>query len=206
MEQIRSFDERRRAFVQELHRLHWAHASDNQRLSGDARRTLARLRRSFASPVQQAEAYEFVFPHDPPKREQELWLLVAGLFALHPHGNTARGRTVGGAMRLLADERVSAQRRFTQLLSVDPQHLPYYLRQMIQLLRSGDVAIDYHRLLTDLVSISFGPETPHEVRLRWARDYYRPRVPTSRSPRTGDETGATAPPGPEALTTQPIDA
>lgn len=161
MEPVRMLDERRRAFVQELHRLHSAHTSDNHRLSGDARRTLARLRRSLAGPKQQAEAYDVVFPYDPPQQEQELWLLVAGLFALHPQGNIAKGRTVGGAMRLLADERVSAQRRFTQLLSVDPQHLPYYLRQMVQLLRSGDVAIDYHRLLTDLVSINSGREKAH---------------------------------------------
>lgn len=198
MEQIRSLDERRRAFVRKLYWLHRALTSEDYRLSGEARRTLARLRRSFASPGQQAEAYDVIFPHDPPQREQELWLLVAGLFALHPHGNTARGRTVGEAMRLLPDERVSAQRRFTQLLSVNPQHLPYYLRQMIQLLRSGDVAIDYHQLLTDLVSINSGREKAHKVRLRWARDYYRPQVPGSRSPRTGNEVGAAKPPEPEA--------
>ncbi|MER7003892.1 type I-E CRISPR-associated protein Cse2/CasB [Dactylosporangium sp. NPDC000555] len=206
MEPIRSLDERRWAFVQQLYRLHRALTSENPQLSGEARRTLARLRRSFASPGQEAEAYAIVFPHDPPQREQELWLLIAGLFALHPHGNTAKGRTVGGAMRLLADERVSAQRRFTQLLSVDPQHLPYYLRQMIQLLRSDDVAIDYHRLLTDLVLINSSRQAAHKVRLRWARDYHRPRVLHSRSPRTANGADAAETPGPETPTTQPAEA
>lgn len=203
MEPTRSLNERRWAFVQQLYRLHQALTSDNPRLSGEARRTLARLRRSFAGPRQEAEAYDIVFPYDPPRREQELWLLVAGLFGLHPHGDTAKGRTVGGAMRLLADKRVSAQRRFTQLLSVGPQHLPYYLRQMIQLLRSDDVAIDYHQLLTDLVLINSGREWAHQVRLRWAGDYHRPRVPDSRSPGTGDEAEAAEPKTP---VTQPIEA
>lgn len=203
MEPTRSAEERRRAFVQELYGLHRALTSENPRLSGEARRALARLRRSFAGAAQQAEAYDIVFPHDPPQDEQELWLLVAGLFALHPHGNTAKGRTVGGAMRLLAEERVSAQRRFTQLLSVEARHLPYYLRQTIQLLRSGEVAIDYHRLLNDLVQIY--SESPQKVRLRWARDYYRPRVPGSRSARPED-TESGEPPVPEAPASQPIEA
>ncbi|WP_162908063.1 type I-E CRISPR-associated protein Cse2/CasB [Allorhizocola rhizosphaerae] len=206
MEPNRSLDERRRNFVQALYRLHWALTSESPQHSGEARRALARLRRSFAGPRQQAEAYDIVFPHDPPQAEQELWLLVAGLFALHPHGNTAKGRTVGGAMRLLADERVSTQRRFTQLLCVDRQHLPYHLRQMIQLLRSDDVAIDYHRLLADLVLIDSGREAAHKVRLRWARDYYRPRPQDSRSSTTGDDADADEPPVPQTFATQPIEA
>jgi CRISPR system Cascade subunit CasB len=206
VEPIRSLDERRRNFVQELYRLHRALTSQNPRLSGEARRTLARLRRSFNGPRQEAEAYDIVFPHDPPQREQELWLLVAGLFALHPHGDTAKGRTVGGAMRLLADGRVSAQRRFTQLLSVDPRHLPHYLRQMIQLLRSGDVAVDYHRLLADLVLIDSSREAAHKVRLRWARDYHRRRGQDRRSLGTGDDPDAVEPPDPEEPATRPVEA
>ncbi len=203
MEPTRSVDERRRAFVQELYGLHWALTSENPKRSGDARRALARLRRSFAGPAQQAEAYDIVFPHEPPQAEQELWLLVGGLFALHPHGNTAKGRTVGGAMRLLAEERVSARRRFTQLLSVEARHLPYYLRQAIQLLRSGDVAIDYHRLLTDLVQIN--SKSPQKVRLRWARDYYRPRIPDNRPSGNNDAVGAAEPPGPGAPASPPTE-
>lgn len=191
MQPHRSLDERRRAFVAHLYSLHAALTSDNPRHCGEARRTLARLRRCFSGPRHEAEAYDIIFPHDPPQREQQLWLLVGGLFGLHPHGNTAKGRTVGGAMRLLADERVSAQRRFTHLLCVDPQHLPHYLRQMIQLLRSGDIAIDYHRLLTDLVLINTGRHAAHEVRLRWARDYHRHRLPGTRSLETDDATADT---------------
>lgn len=203
MDVTASVDERRRAFVRHLYGLYHALSSDNNpRRSAEARQMLARLRRAFAGQQQEAEAYDVVFPHDPPVGEQELWLLVAGLFAIHPHGNTARGRSIGGAMRLLADERSSTRRRFTQLLSVDPPAMPHYLRQTIQLLRSGDVAVDYHLLLADLVAMR-SREEAHRVRLRWARDYHRP----ARSP-AGQPTASTTAETEHSreTATEPIDA
>ena len=182
MEQISPYDEKRRAFVEGLHRLHWEVASENPRLSGEARRTLARLRRSLSGPAQQVEAYEFVLAHDPPEHRQELWALFAGLFALHPCGKDTSGRSIGGAMRLLGEEYVSAQRRFTHLLSLDKRHFRHYLRQAFQLLCAGDVAIDYHRLLTDLEGVYDGGDRAHKVRLQWARDYYRPYAPNNGRP------------------------
>ncbi|MFC0529057.1 type I-E CRISPR-associated protein Cse2/CasB [Phytohabitans kaempferiae] len=165
-------DSRRRAFVRHLYGVHNALNSGNPRHCAEARQTLARLRRAFSGQRHEAEAYDVVFPHNPPEREQELWLLVAGLFALHPHANNAAGRSIGSAMRLLVADRPSAARRFTQLLSVDPAAMPHYLRQTIQLLRSDDVSIDYQLLLDDLVKMRT-PGEAHKVRLRWARDYHR---------------------------------
>ncbi|MBQ1053449.1 type I-E CRISPR-associated protein Cse2/CasB [Micromonospora chalcea] len=167
--------QRRQAFVRDLYGLHYAITSANPRRSGEARQKLARLRRSFAGQQQEAEAYDVVFPHEPPIREQDLWLLVAGLFALHPHADTVRGRSLGTAMQELVEERPSAARRFTQLLSVDVAAMPHYLRQAIQLLRSAEVAIDYLRLLTDLAEMRQSREEAHRIRLSWARDYHRPK-------------------------------
>ncbi|MEV6813098.1 type I-E CRISPR-associated protein Cse2/CasB [Micromonospora sp. NPDC051296] len=175
-------DQRREAFVRGLYALHYAADSGSPRRSADARRTLARLRRSFTGGRQEAEAYDIVFPYEPPEREQQHWLLVAGLFALHPHGKTTRGRSLGNAMRDLVEKRPSAARRFTQLLSVDVPALPHYLRQAIQLLRAEDVALDYHRLLTDMVDMQESAEQAHRVRLRWARDYHRPKWTTKAFP------------------------
>ncbi|MFI9531465.1 type I-E CRISPR-associated protein Cse2/CasB [Micromonospora rosaria] len=175
MENTLTVDQRREAFVRGLYGLHYAVTSDNPRRSGEARQTLARLRRSFVGGRQQAEAYDVVFPYQPPEREQELWLLVAGLFALHPHGDTARNRSLGTAMRDLVAGRPSAARRFTQLLSVDLDGLPHYLRQTVQLLRAGDIALDYHRLLTDLVTMQGPGQAAQKIRLGWARDYHRPQ-------------------------------
>ncbi|KWW98834.1 CRISPR-associated protein CSE2 [Carbonactinospora thermoautotrophica] len=165
---------KRKAFVDYLYGLHQGLSSDNPHRVAECRRVLARLRRSFAGARQQAEAYDVVFRHDPPEREQEVWLLVAGLFALHPQpGN---GDTLGRAMRRLARAREgTVDRRFTQLLAVDRESLPHYLRQAVQLLRAENVPLDYARLLDDLVALwTGGEDAAHRVRLAWARDYHRP--------------------------------
>jgi CRISPR system Cascade subunit CasB len=191
-----------RAFVDFLYGRYYALGSGDRQRSAEARRTLARLRRSSAGHQQEAEAYDIVFPHNPPEKEQEQWLLVAGLFALHPHGNDARGRSIGRAMRLLVAKRPAAARRFTQLLSVDRDALPHYLRQAVQLLRADGVPLDYHRLLVDLVKIMQSPrEEAHRVRLGWARDYYRPNRQPANQPKTTAQAGL-----PDEATTEPIDA
>ncbi|WP_326557146.1 type I-E CRISPR-associated protein Cse2/CasB [Micromonospora sp. NBC_01796] len=201
MDPIVTIDGRRQALVRHLYGLHQALGSGNPQRSAEARRTLARLRRAFAGRQQEAEAYDVVFPHDPPVEEQELWLLVAGLFALHPHADNARRRSIGGAMRLLVADRPSAARRFTQLLSVDPAAMPHYLRQTIQLLRSDGISVDYQLLLADLVKMHSSREEAHRVRLRWARDYHRPnRQPTSQNTET------TEPELTEEADVEPVDA
>ena len=200
MDQPLTVDQRRDAFVGSLYALHYAVTSGNPSRSGEARRTLARLRRSFVGGRQEAEAYDVVFPHQPPESEQKLWLLVAGLFALHPQGNNARHRSLGAAMRDMVAARPSAARRFTQLLSVEPAALPHYLRQAIQLLRAGEIAIDYRLLLTHLVDMQVSAEAAHKVRLRWAQDYHRPKYPPKADRKTPAE------PAPASDTPAPVDA
>jgi CRISPR system Cascade subunit CasB len=171
--------QRRRLFVDSLYRYH-ASLEGARPHAAEARRVLARLRRSLAGPQQETEAYDVVFAHDPPESEQEVWLLLAGLFALHPQPRPRADKrgSIGSAMRELAQRRGdSVNRRFQQLLATDPDALPHYLRQSVQLLRSDNVAVDYSQLLDDLV-IVLGPHSRDDdvrrVRLRWARDYHRP--------------------------------
>jgi CRISPR system Cascade subunit CasB len=84
---------------------------------------------------------------------------------------------MGGAMRIMARQRgESVERRFIQLLSVDRSALPHYLRQAVQLLRTDEVAIDYDRLLADVLVLlrgNFLDPDAHRVRLQWARDFHR---------------------------------
>lgn len=183
--------DRRRRFVRALYGLHSALGQDSP-AAAQARQKLARLRRSFAGPQQEVEAYSVVLPFDPPIAEQKAWLLVAGLFALHPQPPTARWRSIGGAMRLLATERGdAARRRLEQLLSVDGSHLPHYLRQAVTLLRSAEITFDFHLLIEDLIVLlpsEFTADEAHAVRLRWARDFYRPeRRPAAGRPDTAAE-------------------
>lgn len=173
--------ERRHEFVTYLYGLCAGLGSANSRRAAESRQALARLRRSFAGPRQEAEAYDVVFAHDPPQAEQEVWLLVAGLFALHPlHRPSGPRRSLGAAMSVLVQRRgESVNRRFVQLVSVDRHGLPHYLRQTVQLLRTESVPLDYEKLLTDLLDVlcdNSRDEAAYRVRLNWARDFHiRPR-------------------------------
>ncbi|MER6717134.1 type I-E CRISPR-associated protein Cse2/CasB [Streptomyces sp. NPDC000877] len=179
--------QRRGDFVTHLYRLNRSISSDNRHAAAEARRTLARLRRCFAGPRQEADAYSTVFDFDPPEAEQHIWLLVAGLFALHPQAQPqdTHGRaSIGTAMGLLAQDRGdSVQRRFTQLVSVEAASLPHYLRQCVQLLATSAIPLDYHRLLDELVDLLIddpyqrNADRRQRIRLTWARDYHRASRP-----------------------------
>ncbi|MFD1146007.1 type I-E CRISPR-associated protein Cse2/CasB [Saccharothrix hoggarensis] len=179
--------QRRRTFVNYLHGLHYWASSDNPKRAGEARQALARLRRIFSGSRQQADAYEYVFPHDPPHDEQDTWLLVAGLFALHPQrrrAKDARRRSLGASMGELEAARGPAvTRRFTQLLARDRDALPHNLRQTVRLLSSHDIRVDFDQLLDDLVVLlgdDDQADQAHRVRLRWAGEFHRP--PTTNTP------------------------
>jgi CRISPR system Cascade subunit CasB len=193
--------QRRHVFVTYLYGLCAGLDSTNPRRAAESRQVLARLRRSFAGPRQEAEAYDVVFAHDPPQAEQEVWLLVAGLFALHPlRRPSGPQRSLGAAMSVLAQRRgESANRRFVQLVSVDRHSLPHYLRQAVQLLRTESVPLDYEKLLTDLVrflSDNSRDDDAYRVRLNWARDFHiRPRP--ERPGDTGDASTSTGDSGEE---------
>lgn len=193
----------RTRFVSSLYRLQ-EHIDGGGYLAHAARRDLARLRRSLGGPTQQMQAYEIVFRHDPPLVEQEVWLLVAGLFGVHPQSRPApdNRESLGRSVRRLAvarglgsatgdgaaEESSPIDRRFTHLLSIGPDALPHYLRQCLQLLRAANIAVNYYRLADDLVALfSTDDQRRHRTRLRWARDYYAPphRSPTpDNSPRS----------------------
>lgn len=175
--------DRRREFVTFLYRVQRNLTADNRYAAADSRAILARLRRSFAGPRQQAEAYQIVFDFDPPEHEQHIWLLAGGLFALHPRPRPAgseRGMSIGAAIGALAGTgAVSASRRFTQLISVDQHAFAYYLRQAVQLLRGGRVGLDYYRLLDELAVLLAEDKTDRhaqraqDIRIAWIRDFHR---------------------------------
>ncbi|GAA2635392.1 type I-E CRISPR-associated protein Cse2/CasB [Dactylosporangium fulvum] len=193
-----SYFDRRRRFVQALYGLNAALSQEGPAVA-KARQKLAKLRRSFSGPQREVEAYSIVFPFDPPAAEQRAWLLVAGLFALHPQPPTARWRSVGGAMQVLAagGRGDPARRRLEQLLSVGGRDLPHYLRQVMTLLRSAEITLDFHMLLDDLVvllSHEFTADAAHTVRLRWARDFYRPQRPARGTDQSDTPAAASAEP------------
>ncbi|MEU8109517.1 type I-E CRISPR-associated protein Cse2/CasB [Nonomuraea muscovyensis] len=177
---------RRHAYVKYLYGLESALRSDNGARAANARRALACLRHSFVE-GRQYQAYEIVLQQDPPQdqAEVETWLLVGGLFALHPlswksSGPRTLGASLGRLQRKLDSPAVG--RRLSLLLAKDRQTLPHHLRQTIRLLSAHDVPVNYDQLLDDLVVLlgrDHRSDAASKVRLKWAQEYYMPTSATS---------------------------
>lgn len=169
---------RRYAYIKYLYSLENALRSDNAARAANARRALACLRHGFVE-GRQYQAYEIVLQQDPPQdlAEVETWLLVGGLFALHPlswKGSAPRtlGASLGRLQRKLDSPAVG--RRLSLLLAKDKQTLPHHLRQTIRLLSNHDVPVNYFQLLDDLVVLlgrDHRSDAASKVRLKWAQEY-----------------------------------
>lgn len=173
---------RRDAYIKYLYGLENALRSNDPRRASEARQVLARLRHSFVE-GRQYQAYEIVFQQDPPQdsSEVETWLLVGGLFALHPLNWRGGGgpRSLGASLGKLQKsmESPAVGRRLSLLLAKDKQTLPHHLRQTIRLLSAHDVPVHYGRLLDDLIVLlgkDHRGDNASKVRLKWAREYYMP--------------------------------
>lgn len=83
---------------------------------------------------------------------------------------------IGDALATLrSEENESIDKRFnTMIVSTDYKRLTYHLRQMIKILKSkSDAKVDYAKLAEDLYWFMMGRK--EEVRLSWARSYYKYR-------------------------------
>lgn len=83
---------------------------------------------------------------------------------------------IGDALATLrSEENESIDKRFnTMIVSTDYKRLTYHLRQMIKILKSkSDAKVDYAKLAEDLYWFMMGRK--EEVKLSWARSYYKYR-------------------------------
>ncbi len=107
------------------------------------------------------------------------------LYATHQQGNDPRQHSMnqkkislGYAAAILVGKegegsRERIGRRFHQVaLAPDMPSVVYYLRGFIQLLKAGDIGLDYPRLARDLYLYQM-PEGAASVRLQWGQDFYR---------------------------------
>lgn len=142
---------------------------------GPARAGLAALRVGLRSPDGVClEAMPHVAPYlGEREADQDRWFFaVATLFALHPQDQSKR-ESLGGAFAKLRKESDSIEKRFQLLLACDEENLWGQLVQIVSLLKSKGVPINWFRLLADLTSNDWDdPERP--LQLRWARDFYKP--------------------------------
>jgi CRISPR system Cascade subunit CasB len=181
--------------VAELKRL-----AEHRETDSGARATLAILRRAVGKPPgEAADAARFVWgflPRDAPPwqvdEEEEVFHLIAGLFALHPkpwpEADTAsRSRNLGASfarLRAAVEQRgggESVERRLVALLNSHADDLPKHLRQAISLLRSEDIPVDWLQLLRD---IRGWDRDDRRVQRRWAQAFWGAAVPTTSEPST----------------------
>jgi CRISPR system Cascade subunit CasB len=140
----------------------------------DDRGALAALRRGLGQPPGTVTSmYRYVVPwlgDDAPAWREAAYYTVAALYASHPapggsgtmgaHFAQARGREGGDT---------AIERRFTALLAAHPDDLDTYLRQAVSYLRSKEVPVNWHQLLSDVVAWGH-PE--RYVQKRWARAFW----------------------------------
>ena len=159
-------EERMKGFIGYLCRLTQEGREDRGALA-DLRSGLGR------SPGEAPRMHKYVVPFlgEAAWASDRWFYLVGALFAWHP-GHEA-GRSLGecfGGLRRGDGISDSAEARFVALLGSHPDDLPGRLREAIGLLRSADIALDWLRLLRDLIQWD---HPDRYVQLRWARDFYR---------------------------------
>ncbi len=109
------------------------------------------------------------------------WAIYAALtlFAMHQQGKEEtmhrKGIDLGRATARLVSDREDQERIWPRLnrvaLACDMQELNYHLRQLIQILKSEDIPLDYVRLAEDLYDHQ-GEDTVNRVRLQWGRSFF----------------------------------
>lgn len=151
-------------FVQYLEKL---------RDSGD-RAAMAVLRRGLGkTPGDNVEMSRYVVPWLPEgvsAWEEELYYLIASLFAHHPDpgGEGTMGTVLSKVARETGSE--SVEKRFIALLSSHAEDLPERLRHGVSLAKSKSIPINWHRLFRD---VSRWGSFHRGVQRTWARDFWK---------------------------------
>ncbi|MYR32544.1 type I-E CRISPR-associated protein Cse1/CasA [Nocardiopsis alba] len=142
--------------------------------AGRARSALARMRHSTGDPRYLPDVIDFVHQYSPEQSEMDVWIFVAILHSLNPRSASGgQRRPLGIAMRNCAT-RSSNEARLRQLLTSDWAVLQNRLRQVVRILQQEKIALDYGKLLDDLVELRQAPvgsARAHRVHLRWAEHF-----------------------------------
>lgn len=110
--------------------------------------------------------------------EEKVYYLVASLFAYYQSG-AAGGKglrtetgNLGQHCRVLQqkeNQSDSFERRFTSLLNAHPDDLQAFLRQVISVLKSKDISINWHQLFQDLL---YWNSDSKYIQRQWANSYW----------------------------------
>lgn len=142
------------------------------------RAMLAELRRGLGqAPGEAPGMFPFVVPFIYDAYDEADIYLIASLFALHPV--SAKTGNLGDHLRAFANKAgddTATTRRFVQLLRQRRDALPTLLRQHISLLKSKEIAVNWHQLFKDLRAWD---HNARYVQKHWASAYWKPAKSTS---------------------------
>ena len=142
-----------------------------------ARADLARLKRSAGHSLADSPgAFALFYWLLPPAlrgndRDEERFFLVATLYAIDPRssGLGDLGSTLATLAAARASGREGIDRRVAVLLDADAQDLPFRLRQLVTLVASAEIGINWRALTEDLL---WWDHPARRVQRRWARSYF----------------------------------
>lgn len=136
------------------------------------RAALANLRRGLGKqPKTAMEMFPYLgqfLSNEPRPRYETAVFIVAALFAYYPDAPGNVGN-LGDSIRRMKDDSDSIERRFVALLDSEAEDLPYYLRQIIGLLKSKEIAVNWNRLFKDIQNWS---SDNRRVQNAWARGFW----------------------------------
>jgi CRISPR system Cascade subunit CasB len=155
----------------------------------DDRAALAALRRGLGQPAGSVpDMYRYVVPWLPaeaPARLEDATYMVAALFAYHPAaGGTGNMGDHFAHTRDPQGDNTAIERRFIALLAAHPDDLGFYLRQAVSFLRSKEVPVNWHQLLSDVLAWS---HPDRYVQKRWARAFWGRSAQEQTQNKTGEE-------------------
>jgi len=136
------------------------------------RAALANLRRGLGkSPKTAMEMFpylgQFLSFETKPRYENAVFI-IAALFAYYPDAAGNIGN-LGASLRQLKDESDSIEKRFVALLGAEAEDLPYYLRQIIGLLKAKEVAVNWEQLFKDVQNWN---NDKRFVQRKWAERFW----------------------------------
>lgn len=113
------------------------------------------------------------------KQQEEAYHLIATLFGLYPSeswrsGDGDKNKTnLGASLRRLKEQMGGdgADRRFVALLNAHREDLPEHLRQIVGLLKSKDVPIDWVQLLQAVEY--WDADNERRTQRQWAKTFWR---------------------------------
>lgn len=147
------------------------------------RAALANLRRGLGKPPKSViEMYPYLgqfLSYESKQNYETAVFIVAALFAYYPDALGNAGN-LGASLRELSDkekknrppdEKVSKslEQRFVALLNAEAEDLPDYLRQIIGLLKSKEIAVNWNRLFKDVKNWN---NDSRYVQNAWARSFW----------------------------------